>query len=205
MNTEELDREIAKAAVSVVNGWPGVMEADDLIQEIWIKVLESPKYQEQMKESEPALRMEFLKRLGMQIAGREVSSYELFSGNVYYGTDHVRSLLEAGLLTINRRDLGGMKETLTDFIDLHDAFDHMKSVSQEYAQAIWSNYVEGVAPGNGARERKLRRAVASLTDNMNQAHRRRYAEYEDGPGTREVMSNARSRAVSSTQWEGPRV
>lgn len=205
MNTEELDREIHKAAISVTNNWPGVITTDDLVQELWVKILESPKYQEQMKNSDAALRMEFLKRLGMQVAGREVSSFELFSGNVYYGTDHVRNLLEAGLLTISRRELGAMKETLTDFIDLHSAFAHMKVVSPEYARAIWADYVDGEAPESGADKRRRQRAVVSLTDQMNQAHRRRYAEYEDGVGTREIMSNARARAISSTQWVGPRV
>lgn len=206
MNTTQLDKEIAKVAKSVVNSWPGVMEAEDVQQELWVRILESPKYKDQMETSDPALRFEFLKRLGMQIVGREVSSYELFSGNVYYGTDHVRALLEAGLLTINRWELGGMKETLTDFMDLHSAFDHMKNVSPEYAQVIWSAFADGDYNKEKPSARmKLSRAITSLTDHMNQIHRRNYAEFEDGLGTREVMSNARARAVSSNQWEGPRV
>lgn len=202
MNYGELDAEIAKAAASVVNNWPGAIKADDLRNELWIKILESPRYQGQMEASEPALRMEFLRRMGRQIAGREVSSYELFSGNVFYSVDRVRGLLGVGMLTMSRRDLGGMWETLTDFIDLQDAFKHMQKVNPEYALAIWNNYVGGLVPDNGARERKLQRAVGSLTDYMNQVHRRRYAEYEDGPGTREVVSNSRARAMTATQWSG---
>lgn len=203
MNVEELDREITKASISVTHNWPGVIQADDLAQELWLKILESPRYQDQMETSDPALRMEFLRRLGMQITGKEVSSYELFCGNVYYSTDHVRSLLESGLLTISRRDLGEMKETLTDFIDLHDA---LEDLGTDYARVVWKNYVEGSYNKNTSTSRsKLSRAVVSLTDLMNQVHRRRYAGYEDGLGTREIRSAARARAQTSNQWDGPRV
>ena len=202
MKTEELNKIIQKAAITVSYSWPGAIEADDLQQELWVKILESPKYMDQMVTSDPALRMELLKRLGMQIAGRYVNDYELFSGNAFYGTVHVRNLLDAGLLTIARADLADMKETLTEFLDLHEAFDVMKRSSREYAEIIWNVYANGDSPETGADKRRAQRAVRSLTDLMNQAHRRRFAEYEEGPGTRKVISNEKARIISQRQYSG---
>lgn len=203
MNTTELNKEVDKAAYSVADQWPGAIEADDLRQELWVKLLESVAYREQMTNAEPALRMELLKRMGRQIAGSYVNDYELFSGNAFYGTEHTRELLDAGILTVARSELGAMNETLTEFLDAQEAFTALKNRNRRYADVLWSAYAAGEIDRNSFSVRKtLSRAVKALTDLMNQAHRRRYAEYESGPGTREVISNAKARVISSTHWDG---
>ena len=203
MNTIELNKDIAKAAKAVSLDWPGVIEADDIQQELWVRVLESEKTLNAITNSEPALRMDLLKRMGVQVASKYANDYEVFTGNIFYSSAHVRRVLESGLLTATRRDLAEMDETLTEFLDLHESFDVLKRINQEQAQAIWSDFVEAnFDKTSPAARKKLSRAVNHLTDLMNQAYKRRMASYEDGPGSREVMSNARARAISSTQWEG---
>ena len=203
MNTIELNKDIAKAAKAVALDWPGVIEADDIQQELWVRVLESEKTLNAITNSEPALRMDLLKRMGVQVASKYANDYEVFTGNIFYSSAHVRRVLESGLLTATRRDLAEMDETLTEFLDLHESFDVLKRINQEQAQAIWSDFVEAnFDKTSPAARKKLSRAVNHLTDLMNQAYKRRMASYEDGPGSREVMSNARARAISSTQWEG---
>lgn len=203
MNTIELNKDIAKAAKAVALDWPGVIEADDIQQELWVRVLESEKTLNAITNAEPALRMDLLKRMGVQVASKYANDYEVFTGNIFYSSAHVRRVLEAGLLTATRRDLAEMDETLTEFLDLHESFDVLKRINQEQAQAIWADFVEdNFDKSSPSARKKLSRAVNHLTDLMNQAYKRRMASYEDGPGSREVMSNARARAISSTQWEG---
>lgn len=203
MNNEGLNRAIEKASHSIALEWPGVIEADDLQQELWVKILESPKYMDQLISADPALRMDLLKRLAWQIAGQYVNDYELFSGNTFYGTDHVRNLLTAGILVIAREDLAEMKETLTEFMDSQEAFEALKNRTPRYSEIIWEAYVTETLNQTSASTRKtLSRAVYALTDLMNQAHRRRHAEYEEGPGTREVISNEEARVISQRQYKG---
>ena len=203
MNNEELNKDIIKAAKSVALDWSGVIEADDIQQELWVRVLESERAHDAIVKADPALRMDHLKRMGVQIASRYANDYEVFTGNIFYSAAHIRRVLESGLLTVTRRDLAEMDETLTEFLDLHESFDALKRINQEQAQAIWADFVESsYDKSTSAKREKLRRAVNHLTDLMNQAYKRRMAGYEDGPGSREVMSNARARAISSTQWEG---
>lgn len=203
MNTEALNKDIAKAAKLVALDWSGVIEADDIQQELWVRVLESEKTLNAITNAESALRVDLLKRMGVQVASKYANDYEVFSGNIFYSSAHARRVLESGLLTATRQDLAEMDETLTEFLDLHEAFDALKRINQEQAQAIWADFVESsYDKSTSAKREKLRRAVNHLTDLMNQAYKRRMAGYEDGPGTREVMSNARARAISSTQWEG---
>lgn len=193
----EFQEEIGRASRHVARDWPGVIEEDDIRQEIWIRLIESPKAQNALRGADSALRFDLLKRWATQIASSYANDYELFSGNAFYGTDHVRNLLKSGLLVVMRRDLGDMKETLTEFLDLHDAFGYLKKTS-EYAQVIWNAYIEGKTPENGAQERRVQRAVTALTDAMNQAHKRRFATYTEGPGTRRVLSNEQARNVSKS-------
>lgn len=193
----EFKEEIERAADYVARDWPGVIEADDIVQEIWIRLLESNKAVKALREADAALRFDVLKRWGQQIASKYANDYELFSGNVFYGTDHVRSLLKSGLLTISRWDLGEIKETLTEFIDLQEGFKYLKKTS-DYGQVIWDTYVEGIAPVESSEKRQAQRAVRALTDAMNQAHKRRFSEYTEGPGTRQVITNERARIISKS-------
>jgi len=202
----EFKEEIERASDYVARDWPGVIEADDIVQEIWIRLLESPKAEKALREADPALRFDVLKRWGNQIASKYANDYELFSGNAYYGTEHVRNLLKAGMLTVTRRDLGEMKETLTEFLDLHEAYDALKRqpVSERrkapgFAQLIWMAYVEGTLDrSNGYLRKELTRAITSLTDLMNQAHKRRFANHAEGPGSRKVISNEKARNISKS-------
>lgn len=202
-NVTDFSKEISYASKVVANQWPGVIEADDVEQELYLLLLERPGSVEKLATMTSEERRNSLVHVGHQIGSRYKNDYELFSGNCYYGTEHVRAILESGLLTVARRDLGDMKETLTDFLDLHEAFDYMKRVSEEYAQIVWSYYVEGsYDTGTGARYERLRRAIRSLTELMNQAHRRRSGKFHQGPGARKAISNEKARIISQRQYAG---
>lgn len=195
----EFKEEIERASDYVARDWPGVLEAGDIVQEIWIRLLESPKAEKTLRGADPALRFDVLKRWGHQVASKYANDYELFSGNAFYGTGHVLGLLKSGLLTATRRDLGDMKETLTEFLDLHEAFDSMKLQSNDYAQIIWRAFVDGSYDKDTSTARsKLSRATTTLTNLMNQAHKRRFANHAEGPGSRKVISNEKARNISKS-------
>src|SRR5690606_36083807 len=75
----EFKEEIERASDYVARDWPGVLEAGDIVQEIWIRLLESPKAEKTLRGADPALRFDVLKRWGHQVASKYANDYELFS------------------------------------------------------------------------------------------------------------------------------
>lgn len=202
-NVTDFSKEISYASKVVANQWPGVIQADDVEQELYLLLLERPGSVEKLATMTSEERRNSLVHVGHQIGSRYKNDYELFSGNCYYGTEHVRAILESGLLTVARRDLGDMKETLTDFLDLHEAFDALKNSNQNAAQIIWSMFAEkDYDLSTGKARMYLSRAVKSLTELMNQAHRRRSGEFHQGPGARKAISNEKARIISQRQYAG---
>ncbi|WP_144311929.1 RNA polymerase sigma factor [Actinopolyspora erythraea] len=203
MDEHEIEGYVDKAANAVAFEWPGVVDAEDLRQDIWVRLLESPKWQENVRDADPALKVDILKRLATQIASDCANDYERFSGNAFYGTNHVRYLLESGVLTIDRDELSTTSETLTEFIDTHDAYAALQSRSPQYSEIIWQCFVLKTFDKNTSTARsQLSRAVRAMTDLMNQANRRRVAEYEHGPGSRAVVSNEKARMLSQQTYSG---
>lgn len=201
-NVTDFSKEISYASKVVANQWPGVIEADDVEQELYLLLLERPGSVEKLATMTSEERRNSLVHVGHQIGSRYKNDYELFSGNCYYGTEHVRAILESGLLTVARRDLGDMKETLTDFLDLHEAYDALKLSNGRYAALVWETYVDGRTEFTESERRTVRRAVKSLTELMNQAHRRRSGKFHQGPGARKAISNEKARTISQRQYAG---
>lgn len=93
----ELHDEIRRAARSAARKWVGVIDAEDLEQEVWIRLLDHD-YFDRWVEMDPLARRRVLRIIANQIASGERESYAVFTGQVYYGSDEVRSLLESGAL-----------------------------------------------------------------------------------------------------------
>lgn len=224
MNNNELvalvTDDVKRAARTAAREWADVIDADDAEQEIWIRLLESSKkYLSDVSEMDKGARVSVLEMIGHQVGMKYRDDYELFSGNHRYGTKQVRDLLEAGVLDrvadeslavwelpesvvrqIERTD----NETLTEMIDLFEGMKDLNKRNPRYASIIIDNYRDGNQEGTlSATDRKtLTRAVDALTVAMNNCHRRKVAEYEEGIGTRKVISNEKARVISQRQYSG---
>ena len=224
MNKNQMIAEIAddvkRAARITAREWADVIDADDAEQEIWLRLLDSSKsYLSQVHELEKETRQALLVKIGHQVGMKYRDDYELFSGNHRYGTYQVRDLLEAGVLDrvadeslavwelpesvvrqIERTD----NETLTEMIDLFEGLKDLARRNPKYAALISAVYRDGDQEIlTSATERKnLTRAVDALTVSMNNYHRRKVAEYEEGIGTRKAISNEKARFISQRQYSG---
>lgn len=208
--------DVKTAARTTAREWADVIDADDAEQEIWERLLDSSKnYVDQVAELTKWERIALLTKIGHQVGMEYRDSYELFSGNHRYGTDQVRVLLEAGVLNrvvdeaiplwelpesiiqkIERTD----NETLSEMIDLFDGLRALSKRNEKYARFILAEFRDG-QPIHEHR-RQLTRAVDALASAMNNSHRRQVAEYEQGPGTRKVISNEKARLISQRHYSG---
>lgn len=191
---EHLIEEVKSAARSVAIEWPNIAVAEDIEQDIWVKLLEWRGYLERVTEMGSTECRGALRRIGHQIAAQQRADYNVFSGNFRYGAKEVRNMLDGTLES--QRD--GRTETET--IDLVEAMAVLAEKNPRYWESIRSYVYEGSPTVKPERDR-LRRAIRRLTECMNNAHKRRHFGYE-GPGIRTAMSNRAAQASITKEWQG---
>lgn len=158
--------------------WPGTIDADDVEQEISLRLLElSDDALERLDQSPHAGVMSTLRMLGMQIASDYRNDYESFSGNYRYSGEEVRSLLESGALVFSD------ELTATERVDLMAAMERLQETSPQYAEALFRRYAEGIPDRGKSDENARLRAIRALTREMNRNFNRTTAEHE-GPALR---------------------
>jgi hypothetical protein len=196
----DLNAEVRSAARYTAQKWADVIETDDAEQEIWLRLLEND-YTDRVSDMEKPARATVLRKIGQQIASQYRDDYEVFSGQVTYSTDDVRLLLGAGLIDREREALDTHRETLSGWLDLHEGAQSLRDRNQSFAEIIWRRYVDG-AELDATGRKALTRAVDALTREMNRVNTRRYAGHAEGPGTRQVLTNATARVVTARQYAG---
>src|SRR5690606_22340190 len=92
------DKCIEFIARAVEFKWPKTTTEEDMTQEMYVRLAETPAYVDKLKELDRRSRLGWLKRIAEQIASIERTDYDYFSGNYCYSTKEVRSALEKGVL-----------------------------------------------------------------------------------------------------------
>src|SRR5690606_36305277 len=87
--------------------------------------------------------------------------------------------------------------TISAIIDLSLGLKQLFLKNSTYAANVVNRYAYGIKPEDGKGRMDLTRSVDALTREMNSVSRRRKAEYTEGPGTREVVSNAKAHVMTS--------
>lgn len=184
----EIHEDVTRAARATASSWPDVIEADDAEQEIWLNLLEtSEKNRTEIYELDEGARFALLKKMGSQIAQGYRDDYELFHGNFYYGTEHVREILDGvSLFSDEPQDVNPGSETATERADLKEALEVLYEKNPQYAVYIEADFRDN-DPIHDHPE-KLKRSIDALTKEMNRSHNRKRAKHADGPGTRKIKT-----------------
>lgn len=182
----KLQKIVRKAAEEAVRKWPGVIDKEDVEQDVMLILAESPATVRGILDADDALAHRLAVKLCHREAAQEMTDYDHFTGQFTYDTEMVKALLEHGVLTW---DVQGFSDEL---VDLMDALERMAWEKSPYVDPILRRYVDGEKPGptDSAAKMKLSRAVESLTQHMNRTRRTRNENRADGPGTRKVVSNS---------------
>ena len=208
----QFSSQVKKAARIVSLQWPGVMEADDVEQTIYMKLLESPGTIEKVKDLEPKARDRFLTRMGHQIASRERTEYAHYKGNYRYSVGEVKDLLKAGALNgleldpdVQSYDSQGSKPVggeskppiKAEVLDLRAGLELLRDRNKSYHDAIITRYLFDEQPNKDA----LSRGLKSLADEMNRVNRTAHVTRDDGPGTRGPITREQARYESKDGWD----
>lgn len=189
--SEEFYDHVDRVAKSTSYKWED-LDWEDIRQDMWVWLMENIPQLEQYQEDTHDDRDKKLRRVGTQVAVAQIHGYEQWSGQYIYGTDEVRGwlreniILEDGMVTVSERT------------DLSLAMLQLKETHKSYFDVIVDRFVRE-RELNGAERKRLSLAVDKLTHLMNQIHNFNEYTYEDGPGSRRVLSNSTSLAITG-EW-----
>ena len=210
---------VKEAAKSVANQWQRV-EEEDLVQNIWVRLLESPSTLDFLRAVDSGAVRPVLFRVARQIAAEDHHKQQVANGDFRYGVREVRRLLEEGILkgqeeAITSSNWGqtavkktGIADstclTASAFTDIVDGMVELrKRPGSRYFDLIVRKYVLGdKLEEEGGDRRASGRAIKSLTTSMNRNIKRDAADH-DGPGSRKAISNRSAQKLNSRNYEGP--
>ena len=214
----ELYPEIQRAAKKIANEWSDVVEADDLTNDIVIRLLEGNKgYAVTLREMDIPQRTKTLNMIASQLASEARDTYEYFHGNFRYSLEEVRQLLRGGALFhvgqeiveshfSKREEAGGATDPnplgfkepkvgdQTENLDVEVCF---KSLSENHRRVLVAAYLTGSYSGH---HQRVTEAEEALMHAMNRNFRTAKTNH-DGPGSRKAISNAQAAVINKRQTE----
>lgn len=167
---------VKKVARSTENRWNKMLDADDIEQELWLFIMESPSVQEYLRTRSDGEIVNALNIQADNICSKERLDYEHFTGNFLYNPADVRDLL--GRMTQEERVLDDER------IDFEIALEDLRTEYEHYYDSIYSHYYMGYEFEDNPARVRCQRAVDKLADLMNRKRSQRSAERTEGPGTR---------------------
>lgn len=178
---KKIEHLVKKVARSAENRWNHLLDADDIEQELWLFIMESPSVQNYLDTRSDGEIVNALNIQADNICSKERLDYDHFSGNFIYSPKDVRRLLEN--ITQEERVLDDER------IDFDIALGALKDETPHYYDSIYSQFYMGYEAGSAADRKRVERAVDKLADLMNRKRSQRSAERTEGPGTRPTITN----------------
>lgn len=152
-----IDDIFRKSAKSALFSWKQDESGlDDLVNDLWVWYLESPATQKKLDESDEFLARRLVYKAALQMLAKQALSADNFQGRNLYSSSSVRDALSGK----------SKNHYLKDILPM--AMDALDGRNPGQAEAIRLRYEDGVVPPRGsAEEAKLKRAVKSLTEEVN--------------------------------------
>lgn len=153
----ELDKVFTKASKAALFAWrQNYSEHEDLKQKLWEWYLETPSTQQKMADLTVNEAIKTARMRALQILSKEQLSANNFRGMNLYSADAVRAALR-----------GESKNKYLKTI-LPQALSDLENQNEVYAEELRIRYEDGVVPeAHSAQEKRLGRAVKSLTEHVN--------------------------------------
>ena len=171
--SEEVEQAVCKAARAAASSWGSVMEYDDIHQELWLFLLESPSVQRKpLEELVPVLRWK-----ANAICKQSQVDYEYFSGNFQYSPGEVRKSAKS------MSEYDGTADEQADFdLAIEILWKHKPEKFEDLED--WFENQEEWNTGKVSTRKRIQRMFDALTDAMNDVRRARSSSRVEGPGTK---------------------
>lgn len=176
---EDLETAVKREARLAESRWNNLISADDIEQEIWLFILETPSSQRFLSTAEPAQVASALRTRADVICSRERIDYDHFTGNFHYTPKEVRELLDT---------LGEEYDvhTADEKVDLQLGLEELGQYHEKHYDVIHQVYLLGIEP----EDHNLKpRAVDKLTELMNRKRGQRERDRTEGLGTKPKISS----------------
>lgn len=197
---EYIHEDVAREARLASNKWNGIMDADDVEQELWVYILESPSVQKYLLEAEPAQLSKALSIKASHLCSQERLDIDHATGNWNYNPAEVRELLNAywgsdvhnvsqAVMSLAQENLSPtMIQNITggtiapdERIDLEQALEQLEETHPQHFFVLQEAYYAGIEPSHHVMKV---RAVEQLTTTMNRTRSQREMDRHEGPGTK---------------------
>lgn len=213
---QRLTKRVRWAARSVSLQWPGVIDAEDVEQTIYLKLAESPGTVNKAVALDDLALQRLLNRMGHQIASQERTDYAHYKGSYRYSVNEVKALLKSGALKehdegVNAVDYSeervstGKTEPSTlipvQVTDLRAALTALGARNEGQALALVKRYRLDEIPEGASAKNILKRAHESITNEMNRVRRTDHVTRDDGPGTRQPITREAARFQAKDTWD----
>lgn len=155
---KRLEKLFKQAARSSMLMWRNGKEDgyQDLAQDLWVKVLESPGTQLVLLSLNDNELVATLKNMAVQVLSDEQHKLDLFRQSVLYSSDNVKDALK------------GQSTNWSLIALLPDGLQVLARRNEGHAASIENRYLKHTVPPRGsADEARLKRAVKSLTEIVN--------------------------------------
>lgn len=219
INPADVQDEIYKAARHASNAYGGKFDVDDIAQAICLDMMANPTRYRSIRGS---LFMVILKRSGVRYCAQESARYLAFSEQYIYSSEEVKDLLDLyyrpeswpnGLtqpVITDDETLGEFQERLEEWnnatkliIDMLDIEYALSKVSEAQRRIVVKRYRDREKLANKYEHNKHAEAIKYLTSHINQRMINRVVgNGHEGPGSRDVISNAHALAVTAACSEG---
>ena len=166
---------IDKAAWWAHYDWKGVMEFDDIYQELWMFLLERESLQNKVLTGSTEELQNRFRKIANSICANEQVDYEHFSGNFQYTPSDVRAIIDT-----NETD-----RTWDENVDYSKGLDRLCNWYPKYYDYVMEFLVEGW-PESHTQRRRIHHGLDRLAECMNKIRRdrNREAHYGEGPSLR---------------------
>lgn len=171
---------VKKAARSAENRWNRMLDADDIEQELWLFVMESPSVQNYIRAQSDGEIVNALNIQADNVCAKERVDYDHFTGNFVYNPKDVRDIIG--------RLYGNEEVQVDERIDYEIALDDLRDEYPHYYDSIYSHCYMGYEFEDDAERKRRDRAIDKLADIMNRKRSQREADRTQGPGTRPAIT-----------------
>lgn len=160
--------------------WNGLVEADDIEQDLWLFIMTSPSVSEYMDRSSDGEIRSALRKKADSICSQERDSYDHFTGNFHYSTRDVADILA------RVADCLGVTEA--ERMDLQLGMEELEAEYPNQFENVHKYYIEKQPAPKGAIQRRKSRCLEKLTTTMNRKRSQRDLDRAEGLGTRPLST-----------------
>lgn len=154
LNSDEVNKVFRKAAEWASHSWPGVVEKDDLAQELWLWYLTRPSVRAKFEEMDYRGRLQVATKHAHRLTAELRNANARFSNQVRYSVDDIRDALSGRSRWPEIAD------------DVAQGLAALTRRNAAYVEAI-EQFVSDNRPSDNAYRMRLTRAIEALTDETN--------------------------------------